>query len=121
MTDKFENSISAFNWQIYYFGPPLDGELNFNEICCLIVNEFTRANVVKIERNKQIIKISLPITYTYGAVLKKLKNCSRQTLLSIDHEEEEKLYKVKPVRASPVAVKTSVKKQCQNKRCCVKD
>lgn len=85
MTDK---SICAFNWCIYYF----NGELSFNEVCCFVINEFSRANIIVIEKDKEIIKIRLPIAYTYAAVVKKLeKKCHYQTLVNINFEEEREI------------------------------
>lgn len=83
------DSIYASNWRVHFIF--YSGELTFNEICCLIINEFFEANIIKIVKNDETIKIQFPIPYSYIDILKKLDRCRNQIIIDIDCEEELKL------------------------------
>lgn len=83
------DSIYALNWRIHFIF--YSGELTFNEICCLIINKFLDANIIKIVKDKEVIKIQFPTPYLYIDVLRKIDRCRNQVIIDIDLEEEYKL------------------------------
>ena len=89
-TDGIEN-VYASNWRILYFYQDVLGSLNFNEMCFFIINKFSEADIIKIERNEEIIKIHFPTPYSYADILRKTEQCRYQIIVDIDIEEETKM------------------------------
>lgn len=45
------DSVSVLNWCIYFIF--YSGEITFNEIFCLIINEFLDAHIIKIVEDEE--------------------------------------------------------------------
>lgn len=89
-TDVVEN-VYASNWRILYFSQDILNNLNFNEMCFFIINKFSEADIIKIERNEEVIKIHFPTPYSYADVIRKTDQHRYQIIVDIDIEEEIKL------------------------------
>ena len=76
----------ASNWCIFY----VRGKFDFNEICYTVLKEFPTADVIKIEKDKQLIRLRLDSVCNYLAVMSKFESCFNQILLDIDLPEEKK-------------------------------
>lgn len=83
-------NVHALNWRVYFVDHLGLGEYSFNDVCYLIINEFSEADVIRFERNECIIKIHFPVSYSYIDVMRKLERCRYQILIDIDCEEETK-------------------------------